>query len=135
MYDGIVYVGSLDNYMYALNAENGNVVWKTKTNGPIESSPGVADGAVFFVSQEPTTGALYKLDAKNGAVMWNLSVPYVYIFQGGTEMLGSPSVAAGLVFTSSNLGTYYGVNETTGKILWTFKDPDAVNLSYPLQFT
>lgn len=40
-------------------------------------------------------------------------------------MLGSPSVAAGLVFTSSNLGTYYGVNETTGKIIWTFTDPDA----------
>ena len=125
VYDGIVYVGSLDNYMYALNAENGNVVWKIKTNGPIESSPAVADGAVFIVSQEPTTGALYKLDAKNGAVLWNLSLPYVYIYQGGTEMLGSPSVAAGLVFTSSNLGTYYGVNETTGKILWTFKDPDA----------
>ncbi|MGD0450311.1 MAG: PQQ-binding-like beta-propeller repeat protein [Candidatus Bathyarchaeia archaeon] len=123
--DGIVYVGSLDNYMYALNAENGNVVWKTKTNGPIESSPAVADGTVFFVSQEPNAGALYKLDAKSGEVLWNLSLPYVYMFQGGTEMLGSPSVAAGLVFTSTNLGTYYGVNETTGKTIWTFTDPDA----------
>jgi outer membrane protein assembly factor BamB len=125
VYDGIVYVGSLDNYMYALNAENGNPVWKTKTNGPIESSPAVADGAVFFVSQEPSTAALYKLNAKTGEVMWNLSLPYVYIYQGGTEMLGSPSVAAGMVFTSSNLGTYYAVNETTGKIVWTFTDPGA----------
>jgi outer membrane protein assembly factor BamB len=123
--DGIVYVGSLDNYMYALNAENGNVVWKIKTNGPIESSPAVSDEAVFIVSQEPNTGALYKLNAKNGEVIWNLSLPYVYIYQGGTEMLGSPSIAAGMVFTSSNLGTYYGVNETTGKIMWTFKDPGA----------
>jgi outer membrane protein assembly factor BamB len=123
--DGIVYIGSLNNYMYALNEENGNVVWKTKTNGPIESSPAVVDNAVFFVSQEPTTGTLYKLDAKSGEEIWNLSLPYVYIYQGGTEMLGSPSVAAGMVFTSSNLGTYYGVNEITGKIVWTFKDPSA----------
>ena len=40
-------------------------------------------------------------------------------------MLGSPSVAAGMVFTSSILRAYYGINETTGKIIWTFTDPDA----------
>ena len=61
--NGIVYIGSLDGYMYALNANTGAVVWKYQTLGPIESSPAVADGAVFFTSQEPTTGMLYKLDA------------------------------------------------------------------------
>lgn len=40
-------------------------------------------------------------------------------------MLGSPSIAAGIVFTSSNLRSYYAVNETTGNIIWNFTDPDA----------
>ena len=99
---------------------------KTKTNGPIESSPAVADGAVYFTSQEPTAGALYKLDANTGAVIWKQSLPYEYSFTGGTEMLGSPSVAAGMVFASSDLGTYYAVNATTGNIVWNFTDPAAI---------
>jgi outer membrane protein assembly factor BamB len=123
--NGKVYIGSLDNYLYALDANNGNIVWKTKTNGPIESSPAVSDGAVFFTSQEPASAVLYKLDANSGGVLWKQSLPYVYQYQGGTEMLGSPSVANGMVFTSSNLRTYYGINAATGDIVWTFTNPEA----------
>ncbi len=122
---GIVYVGSLDGYMYALDANNGNVLWQTQTNGPIESSPIVSDGAVYFTSQEPTAGALYKLNANTGAVMWKLPLPYEYEFIGGNEMLGSPSIAAGMVFVSSDMRSYYGVNALTGEIVWNFTDPAA----------
>jgi len=120
-----VYIGSMDGYLYALDANNGNVDWKTKTEGPIASSPAVADGAVYFTSEEPTTGALYKLDANSGSLMWKESIPYQWQFTGGTEMLGSPSVAAGMVFASSNLRDYYGINATTGDTEWTFTDPAA----------
>ena len=122
---GIVYIGSLDGYMYALNADNGNTVWQTKTNGPIECSPAVSDGAVYFTSQEPTAGALYKLDANTGKVIWNLTLPYQISFQGGTEMLGSPSVADGMVFATSDWGAYYAVNVTSGNVVWKFIDPAA----------
>jgi outer membrane protein assembly factor BamB len=123
---GRVYIGSLDGYLYALNANNGNIIWRTKTDGPIESSPAVADGAVYFTSHEPTSGALYKLDANTGDVIWKQLLPYQYSFVGGTEMLGSPSVAAGMVFASSNWGAYYAINATTGGIAWKFIDPAAI---------
>ncbi len=122
---GRVYIGSLDGNLYALDANSGNVVWKTQTDGPIESSPAVADGAVYFVSQEPDNAALYRLNAGSGTVDWKLTIPYEYQYQGGTEMLGSPSVANGMVFTSSNLRTYYAVNAVTGDVAWTFRDPEA----------
>ena len=121
-----VYIGSLDGYLYALNVNNGNIDWKFKTSGPILSSPAVADGAVYFTSEEPTTGALYKLDANTGAVIWKQQLPYEYQFTGGAEMMGSPSVAAGMVFASSDLRTYYGINATTGDIVWTFTNPAAM---------
>jgi eukaryotic-like serine/threonine-protein kinase len=123
---GIVYVGSLDGYMYALNADSGSVVWRTKTAGPIESSPAVDSGAVYFTSQEPAAGNLYKLDANTGNVVWNLTLPYQISFVGGTEMLGSPSVAAGMVFASSNWGAYYAVNAATGHVQWKFIDTTAI---------
>jgi outer membrane protein assembly factor BamB len=121
-----VYIGSLDGYMYALNANNGDVVWKAKTGGPVESSPAVADGAVYFTSQEPVAGNLYKLDANTGNIIWNLTLPYQYSFVGGTEMLGSPSIAAGMVFASSNWGAYYAVNAVTGHVEWQFIDTTAI---------
>ena len=127
---GIVYVGSLDGYLYALNANNGNIVWQAKTNGPIECSPAVFDGAVYFTSEEPTSGALYKVDATTGAVIWKQELPYVSVFTGGDEMLGSPSVADGMVFTSSNVRDYYAINANTGAFIWNFTDPEAIEYIY-----
>jgi len=121
-----VYVGSLDGYLYALDANNGDIVWRTQTEGQITSSPAVADGAVYFTSEEPTVGTLYKLDANTGNVIWKQQLPYEHQFTGGTQMMGSPSVAAGMVFTSANLRAYYGINATTGDIEWTFTDPAAM---------
>jgi outer membrane protein assembly factor BamB len=124
--NGIVYVGSLDGSFYALDADTGHIVWTCKTGGPILSSPAVADGAVYFTSEEPNSGALYKLDVSTGTLFWKLAIPYEYQFTGGTEMMGSPSVADGMVFASSDLRTYYGINAATGNITWTFRDPDAM---------
>ena len=70
---------------------------------------------------------LYKLDANTGNLIWNLTIPYQYSFTGGTEMLGSPSIAAGMVFASSNWGDYYAVNYSTGKIIWSVIDPVAID--------
>jgi len=123
---GRVYIGSLDGSLYALNVNDGNIDWKFETGGPILCSPAVADDAVYFTSEEPTTGALYKLNANTGAVIWKQQLPYEYQFTGGTEMMGSPSVAAGMVFASSDLRTYYGINATTGDIVWTFTNPAAM---------
>jgi outer membrane protein assembly factor BamB len=124
--EGKVYIGSLDGNLYALDENNGHVVWKAKTAGPIECSPAYADGALYFTSDEPTAGNLYKIDAANGNIIWNLTLPYQYSFVGGTEMLGSPSIAAGMVFASSDFGAYYAVNADSGEIVWKFIDKEAI---------
>ena len=89
------------------------------------ASPAVANGSVFFTSQEPTTGVLYRVDATSGNVIWKQNLPYETQFTGGNEMLGSPSVAAGMVFAVANIRTYYGINETTGAYVWNVTDPSA----------
>jgi outer membrane protein assembly factor BamB len=124
--NGKVFVGSLDGFMYALDANSGNIVWKCRTDGPILSSPAVSGGAVFFTSEEPKIAGLYKVDAASGSLAWRKPIPYEYQFTGGTEMIGSPSVADGMVFTSSDLRTYYAINANAGETVWTFRDPDAM---------
>jgi outer membrane protein assembly factor BamB len=124
--DGRVFIGSLDGFMYALDAISGSIVWKCKTEGPILSSPAVSGGSVYFTSEEPNVAALYKIGAASGSLVWKHPIPYEYQFTGGTEMIGSPSVAEGMVFASSDLRTYYAINANTGETVWTFRDPAAM---------
>jgi parallel beta-helix repeat protein len=48
--DGRVYVGSLDNRVYALNATNGAFLWSYTTGNSVTSSPAVAGSRVYVGS-------------------------------------------------------------------------------------
>jgi outer membrane protein assembly factor BamB len=48
--DGVVYVGSLDQKVYALDARTGALLWEYATGDWVESSPAVANGMVFIGS-------------------------------------------------------------------------------------
>jgi outer membrane protein assembly factor BamB len=50
--DGIVFFGSWDNYLYAVDVKTGQEKWKFKTDGEVFTSPAVADGIVFFGSKD-----------------------------------------------------------------------------------
>lgn len=66
--NGVVYVGSDDNYLYALNAANGALIWQYKTGNAIDSSPTVANGVVFFGSED---NKVYALNATTGSKIWS----------------------------------------------------------------
>lgn len=123
--DDTVYIGSLDGNIYALNFSDGAVVWTYQTGGWIKSSPTIYDGAVYVTSETPNTGTLYKINAADGSLVWKKSIPYEVQFTGGDDMIGTPTVAAGIVFTSANLRTYYGINAQNGDIIWNFTNPEA----------
>ncbi len=72
----LVYVGALDNKTYAFNATTGDVAWTWQTDGYITSSPAVANDTVYVLSQEPTSGGLYLLNATSGDLITRITVPY-----------------------------------------------------------
>jgi outer membrane protein assembly factor BamB len=55
--DGVVYVGSNDNNVYALNATTGAKVWNYTTGGQV-SSPAVANGVVYVGGADNNVYAL-----------------------------------------------------------------------------
>ena len=57
--DGVVYVGSGDDYLYALDAASGQLRWRYQTGGSsVYSSPAVVDGVVYVGSED---GSVYAL--------------------------------------------------------------------------
>lgn len=123
--DKIVYIGSVDGKLYALNVDNGNILWTYETYGIVKSSPTVSGGSVYFSSEEPTEGALYKLDAKDGTLIWRKPIEYLPVYIGGTDMQCTPTVADGMVFASANIREYYGIDASSGETVWTYSNPNA----------
>jgi len=106
--DGVVFVGSYDGILYALNASTGAKIWQRRTGGPIWSSPAVAGGVVFVGSDD---GNLYALNAATGAKLWS--------FATGGPLDSSPAVAEGVVYVGASKGTVYALNAATGAELWS----------------
>src|SRR3989337_4151011 len=55
---GVVYVGSYDRKVYALNASNGDLIWNYTTGGEVDSSPAVVGGIVYVGSEDNRVYAL-----------------------------------------------------------------------------
>ena len=92
--DGVVYVGSHDGDLHALDAQTGDPVWTTTIGGLVSSSPAVVNGVVFVGSDR---SKLHALDSSNGAPLWSADT------SSGVE--SSPTVANGVVYVGSDDGT------------------------------
>ena len=94
--DGVVYAGSDDNSLYAVDAEDGTEVWSFSTGGDIRSGVAVADGVVYAGSFDDS---LYAVDASEGTEVWSFSTGGL-IFSGVT-------VADGVVYAGSDGNSLY----------------------------
>jgi len=107
--EGVVYVGTTNGHLYALNASTGAVKWSRALG--ISSSPTVADGAVYVGSWDQS---VYALDASTGAIKWS------YLTGGG--VVSSPAVANGLVYVGSNDTKVYALRAASGALKWSYQD-------------
>nr|WP_247730463.1 PQQ-binding-like beta-propeller repeat protein [Halovivax limisalsi] len=115
--DGTVYIGSYDNYIYALDATTGAQKWAYQTDGDVYSSPTVVDDTVY-VGNFPD---IYALDATTGAPKWT--------YQTDGFVLSSPTIANGTVYVGSLDGSVYALDATTGAQKWSFQTNQSVTSS------
>jgi outer membrane protein assembly factor BamB len=94
--NGVVYVGSDDHKLYALDAATGAFKWSFLTKNHVVSAPAVANGLVYVGSYD---GKVYALNAATGARKWS------YTTFGA--VISSPAVADGLVYAGSHDGKVY----------------------------
>jgi eukaryotic-like serine/threonine-protein kinase len=106
---GVVYVGSVDHKVYALNANTGALLWSFTTGYFVVSSPAVANGVVYVGSDD---SKVYALNASTGAKLWSYTT--------GGSVNSSPAVANGVVYIGSDDGNVYALNASTGALLWSY---------------
>lgn len=107
---GILFVGSYDRNLYALDAQRGKPLWKYTTHGGIASSPLVAEDLVFFGSED---NILYALHMRTGRIKWSLPT------QG--RIRSSPRLAYEHLFFGSDDQLFYALKARTGRVAWRFE--------------
>lgn len=106
--NGVLYIGSDDGKLWALDAGNGNEVWSQSTGDAIRSSPAVVDGVVYVGSND---GKVYAFDAVNGDTVWTTTL--------GGWITAAPLVVDGRVFIGTRGGFFYSLDADTGSIEWS----------------
>jgi outer membrane protein assembly factor BamB len=61
------FAGSIDGYLYCVNANTGEMIWKLTAGSPIRESPVVIGGAVFAVAED---GGMFRAGAADGNQAW-----------------------------------------------------------------
>ena len=74
---GVVFVGSYDGKVYALNASTGALIWSYTTGASVFSSPAVAGGVVYVGSDDRK---VYALNASTGAYHMELHNRQLWCF-------------------------------------------------------
>jgi eukaryotic-like serine/threonine-protein kinase len=116
--NGVIYVGSDDNKVYALNAVTGVKMWEFTTGGIVDSSPAVADGVVYVGSNDHK---LYALNAVTGVKIWE--------YLAGDVVFPSPAVANGIVYFASEDTKVYALNAVTGVEIWEYSTNGGIRSS------
>lgn len=116
-----VYIHSSDDYLYAVDANNGKLRWKFNTIGhasDISSAPVIAEGVVFFGtgyysdidSGYNPKGYFYALDAATGKLKWDYPTEH--------SADSSPVVDNGIVYFGSD--GIYALDTQNGKLKWKY---------------
>jgi outer membrane protein assembly factor BamB/tRNA A-37 threonylcarbamoyl transferase component Bud32 len=116
--DDVVYVGSYDHNLYALDAERGTFIWKFPTQGGIASTPIIYQTQTMVGSDD---GHLYAISCRAGHEMWATAC--------GGPIRSSPRVEYGHAFVGADDGSLYAVNAQSGRVVWRFQTAGPIRSS------
>lgn len=140
--DGMVFIGSTNGNLYAVEQKTGKQKWKFATLGRIVSSPAVAAGVVYFLSYDSN---FYAVDEFTGQKKWKFatggekrfSAKHIHGMEPASELmpdpfdfyLSSPVVVNHAVYFGSSDGNVYSLDSATGALGWKFHTGDVVHAS------
>jgi outer membrane protein assembly factor BamB len=119
--DGVVYFGSLDDKVYALNTTTGEYIWSYTTDGNVLSPAAVAEGMVYVGSEDFN---VYALNASTGEYVWS--------YKTGYFVDSAIAYSEGVIYVGSEDYNVYALNASTGEYIWSYATGDQIMISSPI---
>ncbi len=116
--NGVLYIGSDDGNVYAINASTSQQKWAFPTGGAVSSRPTVVNGVLYIGSYD---NKVYAIDALTGQQKW--------AFPTGDKVPSSPTVVNGVLYIGSDDGNVYAIDALTSQQRWVFPTGGAVSSS------
>lgn len=119
--DGVIYFstgagsGGYTGWIYALNAENGSLIWKFYAGDEASESLAVVENRVyagFGYFGHLLGDGMWAFDARSGAELWRFDT------ENQNYGISPPAVAHGKVYFTSDDGYLYAVDAENGSVLW-----------------
>jgi len=136
----LVFVGSTDQGLYAVERATGAQRWRFATEGAIASSPAVANGLVYVSSAD---GNVYAVEAATGTKRWQFATrgerrftaPGIHGAVPRTErmpdpfdvFLSSPTIVGNTLYIGSGDQHVYALDALTGAKQWEFAAGDVIH--------
>jgi outer membrane protein assembly factor BamB/tetratricopeptide (TPR) repeat protein len=118
--EGRVFALCWDGYLYVLDAQSGQLLWKARgeRDKGFTSPPAIAGGRLFIGSrvydasdeQQKPTYAMLALDAADGAELWR--------FYTGRHIFAPPAAADDTVLFGTDDGSFYTLDAASGAERW-----------------
>ncbi|MFZ2338767.1 MAG: PQQ-binding-like beta-propeller repeat protein [Bacteroidales bacterium] len=147
--DGIVYAESDDNFIYAINAKTGKLIWRTSPVGNTFMGTPVVVGDLVYVTPgsvgfnftnvqdykktgmairggDISYNGVFALNKNTGELVW------YYLTNGGT--MPTPAFGEDRIFFSAGDGTVYALDAKTGKEIWKNEVGGMANMSSPAYY-
>jgi outer membrane protein assembly factor BamB len=113
--NNVIYAGSLDHNLYALDSQTGTLKWSFSTNGGILDAPSISDGKVYLGSND---GNIYVIDAKTGLELLRFPVPVSSEGNSETGIYATPLVDSTTIYAVH--GPLTALDIQSGNIRWQF---------------
>lgn len=107
--DDVVYLSSMDHYLYAINIKSGELIWEVDLGGAIVYSPSLNSDMIFIAT---LANEVIAVNASNGSVVWKNT------YEGG--LWSKPVYSDGVVYYGDTAGKIFAVSATDGKLLWDY---------------
>src|SRR5579885_2278375 len=112
-----LFAASIDGRVYAVNPQNGDLIWRVNTKARVISGP-TLDGDQLYVGT--LDGEVIALARADGKIRWRAQAP--------SEALAPPVGNGQVVVAKAVDGREYGLNAGSGERLWSF-DRNEPNLT------
>jgi outer membrane protein assembly factor BamB len=116
----LIFVTSMDHFLYALDKQDGTELWKAELGGAIPGSASLSEEGVLYAGT--LTKEIAAVDAANGEVLWKVPV--------GGSVWSAPLVLEDSLFFGDTANKIYRMAVADGSILWQI-DTDGVVTGAP----